>query len=379
LARNARLLTVAAIVVAVAAGATGAAAYTPLDGDRSVVVYWHDGAWQAQKTRRVRAGDTLNAVTAISSRNAWAVGSYTKTSGIDASPLAEHFTGKSWIPFRLPKTKGRRQSDLLGVSGSSAKNVWAVGWITGKRDDGSMLPLIEHFNGKAWKIVRSPAIADVNLTGVAAISKRDAWAIGFGTDYAEHFVIEHWNGKVWQRVAAPYPSGDNMEELTSISAASPHDVWAVGDYSGYGNTLDGDSLLLHWDGHHWTRADLPAPLSGGIWDVRAVGPNDVWALGADSNSESALAHWDGNAWQAVAAPPNPTASPDFGLGYLAVGSTNDVWALGGSGGDTYTWHWDGTSWTTALLPAKSGGDQVLYLGIAAAGGDAWAVGGSSQY
>ena len=220
MARNARLLAALTIALVVAAGATKAAAYTPLPGDRAVVQHWHGGAWTAQHARRVRAGDTLNAVTAISARNAWAVGSFTKSGGIDASPLAEHYTGSSWVPLRLPKTTGRRQSDLLGVSASSAKDVWAVGWIDGKRDDGSMLGSFEHFDGKAWKVVPSLPIPDVNLTGVAALSRRNVWAVGFGTDYAAHFVIEHWNGKVWRRVKAPYPQGDHMEELRTPSR--PH-------------------------------------------------------------------------------------------------------------------------------------------------------------
>jgi hypothetical protein len=379
-ARNTRLLAALAIALVVAAAATGAAAYTPLPGDRSVVQHWHGGAWTAQHTKPVRAGDTLNAVTAISARNAWAVGSFTKSGGVDASPLAEHYTGSSWKPLQLPKTKGRRQTDLLGVSASSANDVWAVGWIDGKRDDGSMLPLVEHFNGKAWKISSSVPIPDVNLTAVAALSRRNVWAVGFGTDYAAHSVIEHWNGHVWRRVKAPYPAGDHMEELTSISAATRRDIWAVGDYSDYGNTPDAQTLLLHWNGHAWKRVSIPSALSGGVSDVRAIGSDDVWAIGADMNSQPAAAHWDGSSWQAVTAPPNPTASVDFGLNNLAVGSTNDVWALGQSGGDPYTWHWDGVSWMTAPLATTSGGNEVIYEGIAAAaGGDAWTVGSSSGF
>jgi hypothetical protein len=380
LARNTRLLAALTIALVVAAGATGAAAYTPLPGERSVVQHWHGGAWTAQHTKPVRAGDTLNAVTAISASNAWAVGSFTKSGGVDAWPLAEHYTGSSWVPLQLPKTTGRRQADLTGVSASSAKDVWAVGWIDGKTNDGSMLPLVEHFNGSGWKIVPSVPIPDVNLTGVAALSPRNVWAVGFGTDYAAHFVIEHWNGNVWRRVKAPYPPGDHMEELNSISAASPRDIWTVGDYSNYGNTPDPQTLVLHWNGLVWKGVALPSVLSGGISDVRAIGSNDVWAIGADANSQPAAAHWDGVSWQSVTAPPNPTSDIDFGLNNLAAGSTNDVWSLGQSGGDPYTWHWDGVSWTTTPLATTSGGVDVIYEGIAAAvGGDAWTVGGASGF
>ena len=89
---------------------------------------------------------------------------------------------------------------LSGVAASSARDVWAVGQTPIGR------VLIVHWNGTAWRRVPGARRGLLGfLTNVAAISARDAWAVGFtrvgaGTGAA---LIEHWNGTLWRRLPCP--------------------------------------------------------------------------------------------------------------------------------------------------------------------------------
>jgi hypothetical protein len=56
--------------------------------------------------------------------------------------------------------------------------------------------------------------------------------------------------------------------LSAVTALSPTRVYAVG----------GGSLVLRWNGSSWTRESIPSS-AGSLWDVAALGPSTVWAVG----------------------------------------------------------------------------------------------------
>src|SRR5437762_3576748 len=64
--------------------------------------------------------------------------------------------------------------------------------------------LIEHWDGIAWSVVPSPNVSglDRTLTGVAAVSANDVWAVGYyhNANYVVQTLIEHWNGSAWSIV-----------------------------------------------------------------------------------------------------------------------------------------------------------------------------------
>jgi hypothetical protein len=104
----------------------------------------------------------------------------------------------------------------------SARDGWAVGDIQPKAS-GLTYPLIEHWDGVRWTLAPSPHVnngIDGGLSGVTAVSTRDAWAVG-GT------LIEHWDGRRWRVVqnpaAIPRP-GLADGTLNSVAALSSHDV-----------------------------------------------------------------------------------------------------------------------------------------------------------
>lgn len=95
--------------------------------------------------------------------------------GVAAAPAAncQVWTG---VP---PPSPGAVDNDLFAVTAPGPCNVWAVGFY---RDvaDGQAFSLAEHWNGTAWTVVPTPSPdAGLNiLSGVAAVSATEAWAVG---------------------------------------------------------------------------------------------------------------------------------------------------------------------------------------------------------
>src|SRR5207248_9540154 len=114
-------------------------------------------------------------------------------------------------------------------------DIWVVGSAIKDSFDGVSVakPLIEHWNGSAWTIVRSPHVGagGNELLAVTARPSGQVWAAGFYIDVTGQIPIERtlvmrWNGAHWRIVATPNAgSGDNT--LSAILAATGG-VWASG-------------------------------------------------------------------------------------------------------------------------------------------------------
>src|SRR5262245_2679292 len=80
------------------------------------------------------------------------------------------------------------------------------------------------------------------LTGVAATSARNAWAVGQINSIMS--LILHWTGRAWQKG----PSLRLRPGLMAVTATSATNTWAVGQYRDFRKTL-----ILHRDGRTWKR------------------------------------------------------------------------------------------------------------------------------
>jgi hypothetical protein len=80
------------------------------------------------------------------------------------------------------------------------------------------------------------------LTGVTVISARDAWAVGSYGNPDQHTLIEHWNGKSWRLVRSPSPG---LSAVTVGVASSGTTIWAVGSYSSDGPVGPFQLLAVH--------------------------------------------------------------------------------------------------------------------------------------
>jgi hypothetical protein len=141
--------------------------------------------------------------------------------------------------------------------------------------------------------------------------------------------------------------------------------------------------LLHWDGTAWTPGRLPplSPEGNGIFAIRALAPNDIWAVGVAGNinfSNGLILHYDGSDWLISYSTTFQRAAILYGVDGL---SSNDVWAVGAKvttrGVLDLRLHWDGHNWEQAAdddrpldLSLREGRDVAVVPGAS----DAWIVG-----
>jgi hypothetical protein len=310
---------------------------------------------------------SLFGVAAISARNAWAVGYYQNQAG-KLRTLILHWNGKSWRQVASPNPVAGGDT-LSGVAATSATNAWAVGGKNGK-------PLILRWNGKSWRQVRSPAITGA-LASVVALSARNAWAVGLGGHKTSQTIIEHWNGKSWKVVRGPVRLGN----LISVSATSASNVWAIGSS---GTAQNSHTLAERWNGKSWKRVRIPdTPGAGGLNGVAATSTRNAWAVAgaaghAIGTNHTVIDHWNGKSWRRVhSADPNPGGAILLGV---AATSARNAWAVGTDTDFVNSFQvvierWNGKSWKLAHSPVVDG---VLTAVAAASARDAWAVGGGAQ-
>jgi hypothetical protein len=279
---------------------------------RTLIEHWNGSAWKQVASPNVGGASIqsrLLGVAVVSRRSAWAVGSYISASGTAGGALIEHWNGRAWKIAKSPKLSSGR-GGLQGVAAVSSSSVWAVG----AQSKGT---LVEHWNGRAWKIVPSPnwGSGGSDLVAVAAVSSRNAWAVGTSAPQAQlravpQTLIEHWNGRSWKVVPSPNPGASLGDGLSAVAAASSRNVWTVG---WYGDVTAGtlQTLIEHWNGHAWTQVPGPdvggTSVPAGFSGVAAVSSGSAWAVGSylaagARNPKTLIAHWDGRAWTQVPSP-----------------------------------------------------------------------------
>jgi hypothetical protein len=346
--------------------------------------------WHIVDTPTQGSSAFFDAVAAISPGDVWAVGGYQTSSASQYLPLAEHWHGSTWTPT-FPPSPGTFVNRPLGVAAVSPSDVWAVGASFSLSAGVSNQILIEHWTGTSWSLVPIPnqGAGPNLLNGVAAVpSTSDVWAVGgyYPTvGGLRQALAEHWDGSSWTPVLPPN-QGAEVNELTGVAAVSASDVWAVGYYGATGGFFK--PLAEHWDGSSWTPMFPPAPGThdAELTGVAAVSASDVWAVGsyfaADGHKETFIEHWTGSTWTPALLPPNPGVGDNRLTGVAAV-SASDVWAVGyyaPSANLTHTFmeHWDGSSWT-AVFPPNPIADTSVLNGVAALpSGKVWAVGAFSS-
>jgi hypothetical protein len=278
--------------------------------------------------------------------------------------------------------------DLSGIAVVSPRDAWAVGrYIIPSTTGSPNRALVEHWNGSRWLLVRvpQPKANKTLLSGITAVSATDIWAIGYtenARDEDQHTLIEHFDGTSWSIVPGSVPG-----ILSGVSAGTASDVWAVGVIPATLHTL-AKTLIEHWDGTRWqvVRSPSPGKFGDSLAAVTVAAPDSVWAAGdaITSKFDSSVAfteHWNGTAWTAV-----PMPAPGQGSELRAVASAggSDVWAAGyyevttqqGTADFTLTEHWTGSGWAVVGSPSPTGDD--VFTGLAAVSGpDVWAVGGAA--
>ncbi len=179
-------------------------------------------------------GDWVDAVCAISARDAFVVGGRGRIYRLN---------GDAWTPMTSGTT-----NTLSDVWASSGDDVFAVGEVG----------TICHYDGAAWSVM--PQATSNSLHAVWGSSGSDVFAVG------DAGTILHYDRSSWHSLKSPTDQG-----LLSVWGSSPSDVFAVGP-----------SVLLHYDGKSWSEMKGPPGIS--IWgsshdDVYLIDGSRIWSYG----------------------------------------------------------------------------------------------------
>jgi len=331
------------------------------------------------KAVAVTGGFQLHAVSAVSGSDIWAVGN---TNAV-GRPFALHYNGSQWKAVPMP-TKGAGTIDLYDVDAISKTNAWAVGYYADAH--GHSRTLTEHWNGTSWKIVPSPnnGTGDNTLHGVAAVNGTHVWAVGYtGPTPGEGPLIEHWNGSSWSRFP-PAGLGGIPSILNDVAVISPSNVVAVGHR---GITPTG-THVERFDGASW-KAEASANSTTGsgseLWAVSTGSAGAQWSVGESvnqqGNARTLAERSTGGAWT-LFPPVNVGAAPNELFGVSALSATK-AFAVGQRKTSshvrkTLAEFFSNGSWKVQATPNVGTNDNQLEGVAAISATNTWAVGYSAN-
>jgi hypothetical protein len=246
-------------------------------GAQGTLLHWNGGSWTLQASLGGGTAD-LRSVYGADATHVWAVGTAGAAAAFNgavwkAIPMLSgtaNFNGvfaatKSgggydvWAAaqqglYRLVESGGQAglqkfnptpYGNYLGIHGSDAEHVWAVG----------MTGVIAHWNGQSWK--QQTSTTSIALRSVWAASATSVFAVG------EKGQILRYDGQVWKAMQSP-----TQQTLASVWGTSDKDVWAAGSRG----------ALLHYDGVKW-KVEKVAGLDKTLSAIWTSSGGDVFALG----------------------------------------------------------------------------------------------------
>ncbi|MDQ5825912.1 MAG: S-layer homology domain-containing protein [Chloroflexota bacterium] len=306
-------------------------AYDGVNEDFSLLLHWDGTSWtNVPAPGELYGYVTPNAVEAIAADDAWVVGSTGEIPGI-AQAFALHWNGSTWSNVPLPQLEDDIERSILeDLVVFAPDDIWAIGLQVQDlfyMEEGK--PLFLHWNGKTWNVMPAegldiedtpPSYRGARITAMSGTGPDDLWAVGYAGesspsvyvtfhDFTPSMFIAHWNGHAWSQMPGP-PIDATSTVLYDVKALAPNDVWAVGW------TTQGccyyRTLVLHWDGNSWSVVPSFSEGSGGqLLGIDALPGGDLWAAGtysADNRMQALAERYTGDCPESE---PPPTCSITF--------------------------------------------------------------------
>ncbi|HEY2639321.1 MAG TPA: hypothetical protein VGI66_05500 [Streptosporangiaceae bacterium] len=343
---------------------------------------------------------TVNSITAVSAKDAWAIGAEGLKPG---TGLVDHWAGTSWRRVRLPAKVQRgwnafASESVLGAASST--DVWAISsGPTGPTRSRMQIHYLR-LDGRRWSVGTIPGTAVgsgkathfVLVQTVKVISPTDVWAFGgvirSGSVPIEP-LAEHFDGRRWAR--RPVPGNGLVVSVAVFSARKILALVGSNDNLGLGTPTPS---LEQWNGTSWTPSAVqpphlpPSPLAG-LTAMYAGPDGHIWLAGDRPRYSPAsgythvdfIAERSRSGWK-VTDLKTPVPSSDFPIAGIVPDGSGGLWALGiteTQSSSQLLWHFAHGAWTAALRPAF-GGDLGALVQLAAVPGtrSVWGVGSYLQ-
>jgi len=298
-------------------------------GAKVLMLHYNGSKWSRVTSPGVlTATGALTAITVVSARDAWAVGS----TGGASHTLLLHWNGSRWSQVTSPAPVGNA---ALNAVTATAKGGWAVGYYyTPPGSAIDYFPLVFRLAGAKWSRVATRLGGNAGLNGVAVDSASTTWATGSIVGMLDG-ILARWNGSAWAW-AHSFPVAGQYHELSGIAAGPGGTAFAVGTDSSTSMV----PISMKWTGKTWRKAIVSAPSWSELNAVAFAPGGTAWAAGATglSRENTMIVRWNGKAWTRV-------ASPGTGrLDGLAFSAASNGWAVGTTGSSTLILHWNGKAW-----------------------------------
>jgi len=209
---------------------------------KTLAMHWDGTKWEIRSTPNPAGTSVSNlrAVSCTAGNACTAVGSYLKGE-TTTTAQAMRWNGTSWAVQTVPAMEGEKESDLFGVSCSSASACMATGFF--KNSGGTKVGLVDSWNGSVWSGQSPPSPSGAKEAALGSVSCTAATSCGGVGNYRDSSGImrtlaERWNGANWAVVASPNPEGAQSSGLSAIACSTGVTCEATGSYvSGAGANL----------------------------------------------------------------------------------------------------------------------------------------------
>jgi hypothetical protein len=311
-----------------------------------------------------------------------AVGGYSTSQGITA-PLAELWNGTTWHDESAASVAGAYSATLYGVSCAIASSCMAVGSAAVGANHES---LAEHWNGREWSVVATPAVAQSALESVACPSVSLCVAVGIKPG-AESDVplLDIWNGNRWREGTLEDGRGWVNAGLYSVTCTSTRACIAVGMYQDSSYTTR--TLVEGWTGKTWVVVPTPNVTSQGdiLNAIACYSAQSCIAIGSVTTTTSGQdapisMSWNGSRWSFDANQPQNTDTTTGAQALSCPTSASCTLVGDASVSDrqvSIAQSWNGSSWINQSVAGRSGSNTLdsvscsegVCIAVGAAAGD----------
>ena len=208
-------------------------------------------------------------------------------------------------------------------------------WFFGGTNfSGKGSPQIETRAHHAWHDSKLPSGLHSWIASASAVSTSDIWAM---TRLGG--AVVHWNGTRWTKVASG--RWNDNAQFTSIVAIAENDVWLFG---GEGRSTRGAGLW-HWSGSKWTEIK---GTPGTIYRASEASRDDLWGIGGAGGDMTTLWRFRGSGWHVV----TPANLAGFTYSDVLAIARDNVWVAGSLDGVPTLGHYNGKGWFQVTTPVS---------------------------